>query len=387
MKEETKVSWIKIALLIALTAAIVLVAVFAFPRPAMAPEPEPTATPVPEPEPMMTESEPSPTVRAAFIPDPDEMQAIPAVTELTLKEDYITFRYEDEDLIVTWPEQKDSDYSVLCVLDSEGAILQKDVLWAEITEWEFPDFEGTSVLLLCYKDMGEDSAKDDKIVGTYILNIVPTEPEPTQGPTKKPAPTKKINKYYIIVDKADHTFSVFTHDDNGEYTKKVISFPCAIGKSSSSTPTGKFKISSKGPWKRWGSGHYSPYYVRYTSGLFFHGPTYNKKDRSTMIKKSYEEIGKNASGGCIRTTIAGAYWVYKNCPQGTVVEIVKSSGKVDKVTKPAIDPDFPTWDPTDPKKPKTSETSSPPSASPSASPSESPSASPSQSPADPEGDE
>ncbi len=374
-KEGTrKASIVKILGIALLAAIIVIAAVFAFPRPVLAPD-KPEESPTPTPTEVaaavsaeFTDVEPSPAVRAAFIPDPDELQPMPEMVKLNLVEDYITSEIMGGTLIVRWPEKTDSDYSVLCVLDAKGNILIKEILWAEITEWELHDFAGASVLLICYKDMGEDSGEDDEIVGTYILNAAPAAtptPEPTDKAAKKPSstpePTQAQNKYYIIVDKADHSFSIFTYDEKGEYTKRVATFPCAVGRSSRTTPNGKFKISSKGPWKKWSSGHYSPYYTKYTSGLYFHGAVYNKKDGSTMRADSYNEIGTNASAGCIRTTYAGAYWVYANCPAGTVVEIVASSDLVPHVTKPPIDPDLPKWDPTDPNKPEAPEPS--PSAS------------------------
>lgn len=364
MKPDSVASKIRVFAITLLVLAAVFIAIFAFPRPVMAPEPEETLSPSPSPSLSKTEeafidAEPSPSVRAAFIPDPDELQQIPTMSQIKPVEGYLKHTFEEGKLTVSWAEQKDSDYSVLCVLDEDGAVLQQDILWAEITQWEFPDFEGTSVLLLCYQDMGEDRSEDDNLTGSYILHIAPEAtpaPDPTSGNTKQiPKPEAKKNKYYIIVDKADHSFAVFTYDENGEYTDKVITFPCAVGRSSKMTPNGKFKISSKGPWKKWSSGHYSPYYTRYTDknkvGLYFHGAVYKKKDRSTMMRDSYEEIGTNASAGCIRTTYAGARWVYANCPAGTVVEIVKSSDLVGSASKKPIDENYPTWDPTDPDKP------------------------------------
>jgi hypothetical protein len=175
------------------------------------------------------------------------------------------------------------------------------------------------------------------------------------------------------VDKADHAFSVFTYDENGEYTVKVATYPCALGRSSRQTPTGTFTISSKGAWKTWSDGTYSPYYTRYTSGLYFHGPIYTAKRGDALIPSSYEAIGTDASSGCVRTTVAGARFVYYNCPSGTVVDIVASSSLVSWPGKPAIDPNYPTWDPTDPDKPDgPSEPTPSPTPSPSPTPAETP---------------
>ncbi len=383
-----KAKVIKIAGLAVLAIAVVIVGVLIFPRPVMAPEeqsPSPTATE--SVSATAGEVEPTPSVRLAYVPDPEELQEIPSISTLELIEGYIVSSEQEGNLKVSWPAVEDADYYVLCVLDDSDEILQKDILKIEIIEWEFPDFQGASVMLLCYKDMGEDSAQDDMLIGAYVENISPaatqkptsSTPKPASS-TPKPTSSEPKNKYMIIVDKADHAFAAFTYDENGKYTKKVKEFPCALGRSSRMTPTGEFEISNKGRWKTWSGDKFSPYYTRYTSGLYFHGPIYDEKDGSTMFPDSYEEIGTNASAGCVRTTTAGAYWVYAHCPAGTIVKIVASSDLVSWPGKPAIDPNFPTWDPTDPDKPEKPEPTPTPSPSESVVPSPSESAAPSDSP-------
>jgi lipoprotein-anchoring transpeptidase ErfK/SrfK len=145
--------------------------------------------------------------------------------------------------------------------------------------------------------------------------------------------------------------AVFTYDENGQYTKLVAAFPCAIGRSARMTALGVFEISSKGPWKRWNSSQYSPYYTKYTSGVFIHGPIYRSKKFDTLLYKSYNSIGSTATSGCIRTTVEAAKFVYFECPAGTVIEVVLSSDLVDRIEKIALDEEYPRWDPTDPEKP------------------------------------
>ncbi len=293
--------------------------------------PKPTAT-----------QEPTATPRAIYIPDPDELQEVPAIDTLELLEDNIL---ATEKITLRWDRQEDADYYLLCVLDEDDNIIQKEILWANIVEWEISNFDGARVMLLSYKDMGDDNADDDKLLKSYILD---TTPEQEEQPLLDVTPE---DRYYILVDKEDFSFAILTLDENMEYTKVVATFPCALGRSSRMTPTGKFEISSKGDWKSWATGDYSPYYTRYTSGLYIHGALYNKKTYDSMIDGYYNRIGTNHTSGCIRTTLEGARWVYYNCPAGTVVKIVSSSDLVEHVEKPEIDPDYPTWDPTDPNKP------------------------------------
>lgn len=298
-----------------------------------------TVTPSIKPSPSPTQ-----TPRQAYIPDPDDLQDIPEIGELELIENQIK---STEKISLKWDMNEDADYYLLCILDDDGNIMQKEILWANITEWEIEDFSGSSVLLLSYKDMGEDNAEDDILIASYIVKIKSDKDQLTLNETG----ILPENKYHILIDKEDFTLAILTYDENLEYNKVVAVFPCALGRSSRMTPTGKFTISNKGDWKTWKTGEYSPYYTRYTSGLYIHGSLYSKKSYSTLIADYYERIGSKHTSGCIRTTLEGARWIYYNCPSGTVVEIVESSDLISYPGKLDIDPDFPTWDPTDPAKP------------------------------------
>lgn len=305
----------------------------------------------PQPSPDATE-EAIPTMRAAFIPDPDELLPIPQTNEIEI-DGKLVGETEEEQLYIYWEVVEDADYYVFCAMNDQDKIYHKEILWPDISEWLLNDVLNGNLYLFCYQDMGEDSAEDDELIATLALNIDIETPTPEPDTTPKPSNNSDevLNKYMLIVDKADLTFSAFTYDENGEYTILIKSFPTAIGRSDRTTPLGTFEISSKGAWKTWSSGSYSPYYTRFTSGLYFHGALYSRKSGDSLYRTSYEQVGTAASSGCLRTTYEAANWVYYNCPAGTVVKIVNSSDLVSKAYRPAIDPAYPTWDPTDPNKP------------------------------------
>lgn len=310
----------------------------------------------PEATPTITEQiteEPSPTMRAAFIPDPDDLLPLPEINDITV-DSKLVGEIEDEQLNIYWEVVDNADYYVFCAMNDKDKIYHKEILWPDISEWLLNDVSNGNVYLFCYEDMGEDSADDDKLIATLALNIDIATATPEPESTPKPSGDDEdevLNKYMIIVDKADLTFAAFTYDENGEYAILVKAFPTAIGRSDRTTPVGTFKISSKGSWKTWGSGSYSPYYTRFTSGLYFHGAIYSRKSGNSLYRASYEQVGSAASSGCLRTTYEAAHWVYYNCPAGTQVKIVNSSDLVPKIYRPDIDPAYPTWDPTDPNKP------------------------------------
>ena len=298
-----------------------------------------------EPE-VTPDSTPEPTAKV-YIPDIGELQALPDPSTIALTENKLHVEITAEVSVVKWDEYSGASYYVLAVYNSRNDEIQKDILWANITEWQIPNFTSGKIILYVYKDNGESAAEDDVVIDIYAHEVLPVT-----GEVISFAPGRE--KYYILVDKSSFAMSVFTYDENGQYTVLLHTFPCAIGQTDRMTPPGVWEISSKGPWKLWTTGWYSPYYSKFVSGsaeLYIHGAVYAKADFSTLSPTSYEKIGTKATSGCLRTTVEGAEWIYYNCPAGTIIEIVESSDLVVYPGKPAVDPDYPNWDPTDPNKP------------------------------------
>ena len=295
-----------------------------------------------EPE-ITPDSTPEPT-QQVFIPDIGELQELPDPETIRVTENKLNVEITSEVSVVNWDEYADASYYVLAVYNSNYEEVQKDILWSNITTWQVPDFTSGKVILYVYKDMGEDSAEDDEIIDIYAYEVLPVNGEEVSF-----SPAR--NKYYLLVDKESFALGVFTYDENGEYTVLLHTFPCAIGSSDRLTTVGVWEISSKGSWKLWSTGWYSPYYCRFTAGLYIHGAVYADNDFSTLSPTSYEKIGTKSTSGCIRTTVEGAEWVYYNCPAGTIIEIVERSDLLTYPGKPAVDPDYTNWDPTDPNKP------------------------------------
>lgn len=301
---------------------------------------QPTAEQTPEPEPTVTIE---PTPEPAYIPEPDELQSF-ELSLLALEADAIEYKVEYGNLQANWDLVADADYCVLYALDANDVVYHKDILWADIESWTISGIRHGSLLLLFYQDMGEKGSDDDVLLKSLYQPIAADDSMFTPDDNLQ-------NKYYIIIDKEDFTIGIFTYDEDREYTKLVAAYPCAIGRSSRMTALGVFEISSKGAWKRWNSTQYSPYYTKYTAGVYIHGPIYRSKRFDSLLYKSYNAIGTAATSGCIRTTVEAAMWIYYECPAGTVIEVVESSDKVDHVEKLPLDDNYPRWDPTDINKP------------------------------------
>lgn len=159
--------------------------------------------------------------------------------------------------------------------------------------------------------------------------------------------------YSIYVEKGSFTMTVYRKDEKGEYTVPVRAFNVAVGRTAGRTPVGDFEVYKKERWHMFpGNGGYAQYATSYYGNLFIHSPLYGLEEIDTMLAEFYNEIGTNATAGCLRTTSYASYWVYSYCPMGTPVTIVNGSPIGTVSEKPPKIPDvYMTTDPTDPFNP------------------------------------
>ncbi len=170
-------------------------------------------------------------------------------------------------------------------------------------EVEFLDDDGN-----LDKDEKEDDKKDEK-----------TEDEKPKETKAKPLP------YRIEVDVTNQVVTVYGRDSNGKYTNVVRQMICTTGTSSTPTPLGTFKM--PGQKGRWGYftkfDVYAQYWNRIKGSILFHSVLFKTQDVSTISMTSVNNLGRPASHGCVRLTVADAKWLYENIPAGTEVEVLK----------------------------------------------------------------
>lgn len=157
--------------------------------------------------------------------------------------------------------------------------------------------------------------------------------------------------YYIKINRRQNCVTVYTSDENGEYTVPYKAMICSTGLYNA-TPRGTFHLSTKYLWRELYGKVYGQYATRITGGVLFHSVPYYKKSKSALCTEKYNKLGQQASMGCVRLTVEDAKWIADNCPSGTTVEIYDDDdpGPLGKPEAAHIDTDSPNkgWDPTDP---------------------------------------
>lgn len=187
---------------------------------------------------------------------------------------------------------------------------------------------------------------------------LPAESEPTPEPTPEATPEPAAeqpafptgpsadydHEYYIYVEKGNFTLTVWQRDENGKYSDMVICTRVAHG--GNRTPNGQHPIKWREEWKEFTAGGFAPWACRY-AGVYLHAPTCKKKDRATMSRFFYDgdkAIGTVSTAGCIRMVTSAAKFIYDNCDDGTIIEIVNDaplgfmSEAPPELVYPSIDP-------------------------------------------------
>ena len=186
------------------------------------------------------------------------------------------------------------------------------------------DFDETAVESEKKEDKKDDKKKKDESDKITTQTINPATDFPVNS-----------SPYFIYVEKGSHTITIYGKDNDGKYTVPKRTFLTATGRTASLTPVGNFTISAKEKWHSWGKS-YSPYCSKYYGGLFFHGPLYKETNFGTLYPNSVNQIGTNASSGCMRTSVQAAHFIYQFCWVGTNVKIVNGSPLGRYADKPSV---------------------------------------------------
>lgn len=120
--------------------------------------------------------------------------------------------------------------------------------------------------------------------------------------------------YLIWVELKSFRVNIFQGSTNN--WKMIHSYLCTIGKNSTPTPKGNFKIGIKGLYFGTNKGYKCWYYTQFKGNYLFHSIIYNL-DGSVRDGR----LGMKLSDGCIRLDKINAKWIYDNIPKDTKVVI------------------------------------------------------------------
>ena len=211
--------------------------------------------------------------------------------------------------------------------------------------------ENSKVYFIYEKD--KEYSKD--IYEINIDNIIETlQEEVPQEQIEKEKVDKKdkknyTSKYYIKVNYGANVVTIYTKDENGDYTVPVKAMVCSSG---ISTPkSGVYKTSKGYKWGTLIGGVYGMYSTRIVRNILFHSVPYTAPRNDALEYWEFDKLGTKASAGCIRLMVKDAKWIFNNCEAGTMVEFYSDSnpGPLGKPSAPKISNNemCRNWDPTD----------------------------------------
>lgn len=136
--------------------------------------------------------------------------------------------------------------------------------------------------------------------------------------------TSSNKGYYIKVNYGANVVTIYTSDNDGNYTIPIKAMVCSTG---TATPkAGTYKIQSRWEWLELIGNVYGHYSTQIVGNILFHSVPYLEKYNPASLEYwEYDKLGSSASAGCIRLTLADAKWIYNNIPRGTLVEFYSSS--------------------------------------------------------------
>ena len=120
--------------------------------------------------------------------------------------------------------------------------------------------------------------------------------------------------WLILVDRSSKHVGIY-RGSKGDWTN-VKYWSCGVGKPSSPTISGSYKVSGKG--LSFGHGYTCWYYTQIKGNYLFHSVTYKQGSKTQILDG---RLGIANSAGCVRLDIKNAKWMYDNVPYNTKIFI------------------------------------------------------------------
>ena len=189
--------------------------------------------------------------------------------------------------------------------------------------------------------------------------VIPVEeevvdPNSQEGETKTKAPISNM-PYYIKINNSANVVTIYTKDDDGNYTIPVKAMICSTGDYTPPVPkypNSRYKVTGyRQRWNDLQGDVWGQYATQIVGNILFHSVPYLSDSEDTLEYWEYDKLGTSASMGCVRLKVEDARWIYYNIGAGTIVEFYESSdpGPLGKPSAPRISDNVEcrNWDPTD----------------------------------------
>ncbi len=156
------------------------------------------------------------------------------------------------------------------------------------------------------------------------------------------------NPYLIKVNRLQNCVTVYTYDNNGEYTIPIRAMICSTG-IDKATVLGDFSIYYKQEWNPLFNDVYGHYVSGFYGDYLFHSVPYYDASADLLETEEFNKLGQEASLGCVRMQTADVKWIYENCPENTSVIVYddENPGPLGRPEAIKITDHSCGWDPTD----------------------------------------
>jgi len=129
-------------------------------------------------------------------------------------------------------------------------------------------------------------------------------------------------RYLILVNKKNHEINVY-HGSKGSWSITRRGMLCTIGKSSTPSPSGHFRLDYKNS-RAYGykdfKGSTAFYATRLTAGNYIHSVLYRKGCRNPYKSSPIDRrLGRSISNSCIRLELENAKYIYQVTPKNTTI--------------------------------------------------------------------
>ena len=119
--------------------------------------------------------------------------------------------------------------------------------------------------------------------------------EQSKNEVKSTTNVSSNSTYYIKINVSENVLTIYTKDENGDYTKPVKAMVCSTGRA---TPkSGKYKITSyRREWNGLQGNVYGQYATQIIGNILFHSVPYTiRNDNSSLEWWEYDKLGTSAS--------------------------------------------------------------------------------------------